>query len=336
MVERKRALAAINAVRTRIEKKYGVQVQAQRRAHESGVGVDRNGNRVVRIGLADCPSVAGRGDVREIDFVYVMLVMRHEERHLEQLKDLAGAFQPGWAGWDDIEDMEGRDRARRVRDCGLVNGAMPGFHDVTYFRNFVEQDAELCAIEDTRSFFSKHYPEIDVDGCLVEIVRESQHWYGRKAATADGLETSLKAYLDGDAVAGAYEGICDYVPKRGSGMMTEFKADPARVAELAGCRSVEVQMNMLLRFVISMEREKLKDAGRSDLQRTAWPAAGAEDVSWRVKLEEKAREERRRKAERDARMTYSSAGTRDDGGSVSIDASWSEKASAEDELNIGR
>ena len=243
-----------------IENAYGLDVEYDRKRYDSAIGPSKKDKSKysVHIGTAGYIFAGFSGKVPECDFVRTVLSLYHEERHLQQNRlDFLSLDDP--AGTDGT--CLDKNQACRLAKYHLTGDVVPEFYHAINMRDPVEHDAELYALRETKSFFNEHFPEIDVEACLVEIIKsESTHspgWYADVTDSYDGLVENLnKAFRDNAAQPHANIMSCQL--KNGpSPMMTKFADRSELVLELATCDTLDGQMEVLLRFVVSLEPERL-------------------------------------------------------------------------------
>ena len=243
-----------------IKATYGMDVEYDRERNDSAIGPSKKNRSkyVVHIGRKNYRRAEQTGWVSEFDFVRTVLALYHEERHLQQDRlDFLALDNPVHTDGTLLDGPT----ACRMAKYHLVGKAVPEFYMATNMRNPVEHDAELYAIRETRKFFKEHFPEIDVDMRLVEIISSEAEgpagWYADVADSCDGLVANLDRTFR-DTSIGLHGNIVGFPLKNGpSRMMTKFKQHGDLVVELKTRDFQDEQMEILFEFVKGLEPERL-------------------------------------------------------------------------------
>ena len=67
----------------------------------------------------------------------------------------------------------------------VIGSVIPEYYDKTYWNsNLFEIQAEYQGLSDTVDYFKKHFPEIDVEKELVDIINSENNWYAKRPVTS--------------------------------------------------------------------------------------------------------------------------------------------------------
>lgn len=126
----------------------------------------------MRIGTEDIFNNISHEQVRNQDFVKSVLALHHENIHVYQNQNLFQQKHPNKF-----------DRLMVVQK--VIGSVIPEYYNKTYWTsNLFEIQAEYQGLSDTIDYFKEHFPEIDVEKELVNIINSEKDWYAKRPITS--------------------------------------------------------------------------------------------------------------------------------------------------------
>lgn len=184
-----------------------------------------------------------QGYVTDKDFVFTILSCFHEEQHVHQ--------------FERFQQPNPNKETRHFAHVDIIQKTFPESYlkYSTYWENAMEIDAELYAIKKTSMFVKENYPNIDVNGILVDMIQKANPWYANnKIRTIDDAIQNLETALDKSYTKPLALIIKTIHPKSYSPALKQFARDKDRKqayvdAYAEGKGDGTVATNILLDFI---------------------------------------------------------------------------------------